>query len=112
MIEIGRISLLRAGGEPVDLWRTVRSHGVASLPPMALDETARTFTVTLRLPGGFDGLAGDRSQRRPRDLPHGHRGHRSTGTPKEGMRVAIQPATLPGVGPNGPFFEADGPLPW
>ncbi|MDQ3916673.1 MAG: Fe-S cluster assembly protein HesB [Actinomycetota bacterium] len=35
------------GGEPVDLARTLASHGVASLPPMAIDESARSFEVTL-----------------------------------------------------------------
>jgi N-glycosylase/DNA lyase len=42
--------LIGPGGEPVDLWRTLNSHGVASLPPMRLDEDARTLTVTLALP--------------------------------------------------------------
>ena len=27
-----------AGGEPVDLWRTISSHGVADLPPNRIDE--------------------------------------------------------------------------
>ncbi len=39
------------GGEPVDLLRTITSHGVASLPPMLLDEAAGTLEVTLPLPG-------------------------------------------------------------
>lgn len=39
------------GGEPIDLWRTINSHGVASLPPMRIDETARTLEVTVPLPG-------------------------------------------------------------
>jgi N-glycosylase/DNA lyase len=43
--------LVGPAGEPVDLWRTLNSHGVASLPPMRLDEDARTLTVTLALPG-------------------------------------------------------------
>ncbi|MGH2561245.1 MAG: DNA-3-methyladenine glycosylase family protein [Thermomicrobiales bacterium] len=43
--------LVGAGGEPVDLWRTINSHGIASLPPMAVDETARTLTVTTALTG-------------------------------------------------------------
>jgi 3-methyladenine DNA glycosylase/8-oxoguanine DNA glycosylase len=37
-------------GEPVDLWRTLVSHGVATLPPSELDEDARVLTVTLPLP--------------------------------------------------------------
>jgi 3-methyladenine DNA glycosylase/8-oxoguanine DNA glycosylase len=45
------IALRGAGGEPVDLRRTLASHGVASLPPMLLDEDAWTLEVTLPLPG-------------------------------------------------------------
>jgi 3-methyladenine DNA glycosylase/8-oxoguanine DNA glycosylase len=37
-------------GEPVDLWRTLVSHGVAALPPSELDEDARLLTVTVPLP--------------------------------------------------------------
>jgi 3-methyladenine DNA glycosylase/8-oxoguanine DNA glycosylase len=36
-------------GEPVDLWRTIVSHGVADLPPGAIDENARTYETTLPL---------------------------------------------------------------
>lgn len=46
------IPLRGPGGEPVDLWRTFISHGVATLPPMHVDETARTFEVTLAMPTG------------------------------------------------------------
>jgi 3-methyladenine DNA glycosylase/8-oxoguanine DNA glycosylase len=45
------IELRGAGGEPVDLKRTLASHGVASLPPMLLDEEAWTLEVTVPLPG-------------------------------------------------------------
>lgn len=45
-----RLRLVGAGGEPVDLWRTFLSHGVAGLPPMRVDEAARTFEVTLSVP--------------------------------------------------------------
>jgi len=38
-------------GEPVDLWRTLVSHGVANLPPMKIDEEARRLETTLPLPG-------------------------------------------------------------
>jgi N-glycosylase/DNA lyase len=41
-----------AGGEPVDLWRTLTSHGVAALPPHVLDEEERRFEATLALPRG------------------------------------------------------------
>lgn len=52
MAPVGTVALVGAGGEPVDFWRTVNSHGLATLPPMAVDETTRSFTVTLRLPAG------------------------------------------------------------
>ena len=32
-----------AGGEPVDLWRTIVSHGVADLPPNRIDEDERVL---------------------------------------------------------------------
>jgi hypothetical protein len=35
-------------GEPVDLWRTLVSHGIASLPPASLDEQGRSLRTTLR----------------------------------------------------------------
>jgi N-glycosylase/DNA lyase len=38
-------------GEPVDLWRTLVSHGIAALPPAELDESARTLRTTLPLGG-------------------------------------------------------------
>jgi 3-methyladenine DNA glycosylase/8-oxoguanine DNA glycosylase len=44
------LELKGAGGEPVDLWRTLSSHGVADLPPNVIDEDARTLETTLSLP--------------------------------------------------------------
>src|SRR5688500_5665811 len=46
------VPLVGAGGEPVDLQRTITSHGLATLPPMHVDEDAGTLEVTLRLPDG------------------------------------------------------------
>ena len=46
-----QIPLAGPAGEPVDLWRTLVSHGVADLPPMRVDEEERTLTATLALPG-------------------------------------------------------------
>src|ERR687898_3285003 len=40
-----------AGGEPVDLWRTLISHGMVSLPPMFLDEELRRLELTLPVDG-------------------------------------------------------------
>jgi 3-methyladenine DNA glycosylase/8-oxoguanine DNA glycosylase len=45
------LPLTGPGGEPVDLWRTLISHGIAHLPPAELDESARTLRTTLRLRG-------------------------------------------------------------
>lgn len=46
------IALKGPGGEPVDLWRTFISHGVASLPPMRVLEDHRAFEVTVALRRG------------------------------------------------------------
>jgi 3-methyladenine DNA glycosylase/8-oxoguanine DNA glycosylase len=46
------VPLRGAGGEPVDLWRTIVSHGVADLPPNSIDEEARTLETTVALPRG------------------------------------------------------------
>ena len=42
------LPLTGPGGEPIDLWRTMNSHGFAELAPTALDEAARTLELTLR----------------------------------------------------------------
>ena len=46
------LALRGAGGEPVDLRRTLASHGVADLPPNEIDAQAGTLTTTLSLPRG------------------------------------------------------------
>ncbi len=43
------VELVGAGGEPVDLWRTIQSHGLVDLPPMRIDDDARALEVTLPL---------------------------------------------------------------
>jgi 3-methyladenine DNA glycosylase/8-oxoguanine DNA glycosylase len=45
------IPLVGAGGEPVDLWRTIQSHGLVDLPPMRIDDEARALEITVPLPG-------------------------------------------------------------
>lgn len=45
------LPLRGAGGEPVDLARTVNSHGVASLPPMLPGPERDRLTMTLPVPG-------------------------------------------------------------
>jgi 3-methyladenine DNA glycosylase/8-oxoguanine DNA glycosylase len=43
--------LVGAGGEPVDLWRTLLSHGFTELPPMRQDAAARALEITLPVDG-------------------------------------------------------------
>ena len=45
------LPLVGPAGEPVDLIRTFLSHGVASLPPMLVDEQRGVFRATLRIEG-------------------------------------------------------------
>ena len=47
-----RVPLVGAGGEPVDFWRTVVSHGLVFLPPTSVDESARTFEAAVRTSQG------------------------------------------------------------
>jgi N-glycosylase/DNA lyase len=44
------LPLVGAGGEPVDLWRSIQSHGLVDLPPMRIDEDARALEITVPLP--------------------------------------------------------------
>ena len=60
------LALRGAGGEPVDLRRTIASHGVADLPPNRIDEEANTLEVTLLL-----GRAGATTMR----VSAGRKGH-------------------------------------
>jgi 3-methyladenine DNA glycosylase/8-oxoguanine DNA glycosylase len=46
---IGTLALAGAGGEPVDLARTLASHGVATLPPQLVDPPAGMLQTTLAL---------------------------------------------------------------
>jgi 3-methyladenine DNA glycosylase/8-oxoguanine DNA glycosylase len=45
------LPLVGAGGEPVDLWRTIQSHGLVDLPPMRIDDEAHALEITVPLPG-------------------------------------------------------------
>ena len=60
------IRLRGPGGEPVDLWRTLVSHGFHDLAPTSIDEERRTLSLTVRVPRG-----------RPRrvTIAAGRRGH-------------------------------------
>jgi N-glycosylase/DNA lyase len=46
-----RLPLVGPAGEPVDLWRTIASNGIVELPPMRVDEVARTLEITLPIDG-------------------------------------------------------------
>ena len=52
MTALAELPLRGPAGEPVDFRRTLLSHGVAALPPAAIDEDALTLTVTLAAGGG------------------------------------------------------------
>lgn len=51
MRPFARLPLVGPAGEPVDLWRTIASNGIGELPPMRVDEAARTLEVTVPLDG-------------------------------------------------------------
>jgi 3-methyladenine DNA glycosylase/8-oxoguanine DNA glycosylase len=44
------IELVGRGGEPVDLRRTIESHGLVDLPPMRIAEGSRSLEITLPFP--------------------------------------------------------------
>jgi N-glycosylase/DNA lyase len=50
-VRLADLPLRGPAGEPVDLWRTIASHGLVELPPMRVDEEARTLELTLPAPG-------------------------------------------------------------
>jgi 3-methyladenine DNA glycosylase/8-oxoguanine DNA glycosylase len=75
------LELKGAGGEPVDLWRTLASHGLADLPPNVIDEEARTLETTLALP---------RNRARTIRIRAGRTGHALV----EGERIAASDAPV------------------
>ena len=60
------LELVGAGGEPVDLGRTLLSHGFVELPPMRIDEDVPALEVT---------LLADRRTARTIDIRAGRKGH-------------------------------------
>ena len=46
------LPLVGAGGEPVDLRRTIASHGLVDLPPMRPEPDSSALEITLPLPSG------------------------------------------------------------
>jgi N-glycosylase/DNA lyase len=51
-VTVLELDLRTPGGEPVDLWRILISHGFAGLSPTLLDEENRSLAFTVRVPGG------------------------------------------------------------
>jgi 3-methyladenine DNA glycosylase/8-oxoguanine DNA glycosylase len=48
---VGELPLVGAGGEPVDLRRTIQSHGLVDLPPFRPDEDGHALGAALRIDG-------------------------------------------------------------
>jgi N-glycosylase/DNA lyase len=75
------LPLVGAGGEPVDLRRTIESHGLVDLPPMRIVPGSRTLEITVPLPNA-----------RPRTarVAEGRAGHAviTAAGPAPGARVA------------------------
>jgi 3-methyladenine DNA glycosylase/8-oxoguanine DNA glycosylase len=86
---VALLALRGAGGEPVDLRRTLGSHGVAELPPMAVDADGLGATVTLAMPEG------PRTVR----LEGGAEGDGSGGSALEGDAAARLAVTTADAGP-------------
>ena len=77
------LALEGVGGEPVDLWRTLVSHGMVALPPMWLDEGARQLRITIPMDG-----------RKPRTIRISQDTTAKRGTPKARIEVfGPKPAT-------------------
>src|SRR5207342_3114252 len=90
------LRLRGAGGEPVDLWRTLISHGFSDLPPLAIDTDRHTLDVTLRMPRGrprrirvgAGTLASRRSAAARRLPPNGQRSPRARRTWAAWIRIS------------------------
>ncbi|MDQ2866426.1 MAG: Fe-S cluster assembly protein HesB [Candidatus Eremiobacteraeota bacterium] len=48
---VHRIKLAGTRGEPIHFYRTIRSHGLAGLPPASIDSSKQTLRTVLRLDG-------------------------------------------------------------
>ena len=96
MNQVALLELRGAGGEPVDLRRTLRSHGVAELPPVRVSADALSATVTLIATGGARTV---RMERARDDAPPG---------PLRASSGAEDEAPSGPVG--GPAVRATGPL--
>lgn len=52
MGSFAQLDLQGPRGEPVDLWRTLVSHGLTVLPPLSLERETRSARLTISAPGG------------------------------------------------------------
>ena len=50
---VANLELIGRGGEPVDLWRTINSHGLVELPPMRILPESRSLEITLAPTSGI-----------------------------------------------------------
>jgi N-glycosylase/DNA lyase len=50
-VDAVELPLRGAGGEPVDFWRTVQSHGLVDLPPTRIDDERRELAATVMVDG-------------------------------------------------------------
>ncbi len=48
---VARVELVGPSGEPVDLLRTITSHGLVELPPLRVERTRRALELTLAVAG-------------------------------------------------------------
>ena len=84
------LELRTPGGEPVDLWRTLISHGFAGLSPTLLDEENRSLAFTVRVPGGRPRrvrVSDGPGNRRQRNRTQGRRARLDILGPKPGPRI-------------------------
>ena len=91
------LELVGAGGEPVDFWRTVNSHGLNDLVPNRIDSVERTLELTL-YPGPQTVLV--------RKAGPDQRDRRGPGAAPRRRRRAPRPAA--GRGPLAALREARG----
>ncbi len=88
---IARLPLSGGGGEPVDLIRTIVSHGVVELPPNRLDEKAGVLESTLPVAGGARTVRISRAGKHARvDLVAGRAGERARTTLRETVRHMLR----------------------
>src|SRR2546430_1029082 len=100
------LELVGAGGEPVDLWRTLASHGVARLPPDVPGEDARKLEAMAKASEAFykntvrAGYRGPYLRSLASDVAGGKLDLEALNDPKlPDEEVAARLLALPGCGP-------------